>query len=81
MTSESIENITKIVINTSGASSIAATLSIKVNGVEVKSYTMTSTATDVEVTLDEATTGTVTFEYTQTSSKGIYIKEITIISE
>lgn len=72
-----IGTITKIVVNTSGASSIAGTLDVTVGGAAFgEQYTLTKTATDV--TFEGVATGEIALNYAQTSSKAIYIKSITI---
>ena len=69
--------ITEIKINTSGASSIAATLNVTVGGNSFgDSKSLTATAT--EYTFSGSASGTIAFNYTQTSSKAIYIKSITV---
>lgn len=70
--------ITKIVVNTSGASSIAGTFAVTVNGVAYtpESIKLTTSATDYEFT--GAETGEIKFTWTQTSSKELYIKSINI---
>jgi hypothetical protein len=70
--------ISDILINTSGASSIAGTLNVFVNDVQVgQTITLTKTATDYTLTLDTPVAGAdIRFEYAQTSSKAIYIKYI-----
>ena len=72
-----IGTITKIVVNTSGASNIAGTLDVTVGGAAFgEQYTLTKTATDV--TFEGVATGEIVLNYAQTSSKAIYIKNITI---
>ena len=72
-----IGTITKIVVNTSGASNIAGTLDVTVGGAAFgEQYTLTKTATDV--TFEGVATGEIALNYAQTSSKAIYIKNITI---
>ena len=68
--------ITKISINTSGASSIAANLVITVGGAEVGNVSLTKTATDYS--FDCEASGNIVLSYTQTSSKAIYIKSIAV---
>ena len=69
--------ITKIVINTSGAKSIAGTAKVQVGGIDFgKEITLTATATDY--TFEGSAKGEVVILYTQTSSKAIYIKSIII---
>ena len=73
--------VNKIVINTSGATSISGNLVVTVGGVQYGSkVTLTKTATSY--TFNAPTTGMVAGDivltYTQTSSKAIYIKSIAI---
>ncbi|MGM9872070.1 MAG: Ig domain-containing protein [Muribaculaceae bacterium] len=77
----STANITSITVNTSGASSINATLGATVNGVTYQyngtdTYPLTSTATDIKFEGSEA--GEVTLTYSNTSTRAIYIKSITV---
>ena len=79
LTSESFSNVSEIKINTSGASSINATLTVSVAGTQVGEETsLTTTATEYTFTLASPLTGEVKFSYTQTSSKAIYINSITV---
>ena len=72
-----IGTITKIVVNTNGASNISGTLDVTVGGAAFgEQYTLTKTATDV--TFEGVATGEIALNYAQTSSKAIYIKNITI---
>ena len=72
--------ITKIVINTSGGSKVNATLTVSVGGVTFGTKkTLTATATNY--TFEGSASGEIKFSYTQTSSKALYIKSISIISE
>lgn len=69
--------ITKIVINTSGASSVKANLAVSVGGTQFgNAISLTTTAT--EYTFQGSASGEILFSYTQTSSKAIYIKSITV---
>ena len=69
----------KIIINTSGASSINGTLIVYVGDVQVgSSIKLTSSATSYTINIPTDLTGQVKFVYSQTSSKAIYIKSITI---
>ena len=78
LTSEtSFSQVSKIIINTSGASSTNATLKVYVGDTPVDEITLTSTATSYEIDVSSLS-GAVKFEYTQTSSKAIYIKSIDI---
>lgn len=74
--------VEKIVINTSGASSINATFTVKVGETQIgKSTKLTSSATDYtfEVTdKNNLPTGDIIIEYKQTSSKAMYIKSISV---
>ena len=77
LTSTEFSNVKKITINTSGASSVAATLKVYVGNTLVKTISLTATATAYEIDV-AGITGTVKFEYTQTSSKALYIKSIVV---
>ena len=69
--------ISKIVINTSGATSIAGSCTVTVGGTQFgNKITLTKTATSY--TLEGNASGNIVLSYTQTSSKAIYIKSITI---
>ena len=74
-------NVSKVVINTSGASDIEATLVVKIGETELGEITLTSTATEYTFTATEAFSGAITLEYTQTSSKAIYIKSVNVYGE
>ena len=69
--------VEKIIINTSGASSINATFIVKVGGTQIgESTKLTTSATNYtfEVTdKNNLPTGDIIIEYTQTSSKAMYI--------
>lgn len=79
LTSDSFSNVKSIKINTSGAKSVNASFTVSVGGTQVGSSTkVTTSATTYTFTPDEALTGEVVFTYTQTSSKALYIKSITI---
>lgn len=69
--------IESIVINTSGAKSINAKLVVTVGGVQYGTQqSLTASATDY--TFTGSSSGEIVFSYTQTSSKAIYIKSITV---
>ena len=71
----------KVVVNTSGASSIAAKLKVTVNGVQYgDEISLTTSATDYTFNAPDSgmQAGEIVFTYTQTSSKAIYIKSIAI---
>ena len=73
--------VNEIVTNTSGASSIKATLTVTVGGVQYGSAaTLSSTATEYTFSAPAAgmQAGVIKLSYTQTSSKAIYIKSISI---
>ena len=79
LTSGEVTGVTKIVINTSGASDIKGTLTVTVGGVQIgNTITLTKTATGYTLTSDTALSGAVVLTYTQTSSKALYIKSIAI---
>ena len=75
------DKITKIKVNTSGANSINATFSISVNGIKYlpTSVNLTNAATEYE--FSGAESGEITLNWTNNSSKAIYIKSIQITSE
>ena len=76
-TSDIEGTITEIEINTSGASSVNASFKVSVGGVQYGTNTkLTSTATSY--TFRGSSSGMIKFEYTQTSSKAIYIKSISV---
>ena len=76
-TSDIKGEITKIVINTSGASSIVGNCTVTVGGTQFGSaITLTKTATSY--TLTGSASGDIVLSYTQTSSKAIYIKSIAV---
>ena len=69
--------IEKIVINTSGASSVNATFTVKVGGTQYGNSTkLTATATNY--TFTGSASGDIVLSYTQTSKKAIYIKSIAV---
>ena len=72
--------ITKIVVNTSGASSINASLTVSVGGIQYGNSTkLTSASTDYtfENTTSSAS-GEIKLSYVNSSSKAIYIKSIAV---
>ncbi len=77
-TSDIEGKITEIVINTSGASSVNANFTVSVGGVQYGEATkLTKTATSY--TFEGSASGDIVFSYTQTSSKALYIKSITVV--
>ena len=77
LTSDSFSNVSKIVINASGASSSKITMTIKVGGVTVATQALTTSATTYTFDV-EGLTGPIEISFTQTTSKAIYIKSIAV---
>ena len=77
LTSDSFSNVSKIVINASGASKSAITMTIKVGGVTVATQALTTSATTYTFDV-EGLTGPIEISFTQTTSKAIYIKSIAV---
>ena len=80
-TSDYEGGVAKVVVNTSGATSIAGNLVITVGGVQYGSkITLTKTATSYtfNAPAEGMQAGDIVLTYTQTSSKAIYIKSIAI---
>ena len=72
--------ITKIIINTSGAKDVNASFTVSVGGTQWGNSTkLTTTATDYTFTGSKS--GEIKFSYTQTSSKALYIKSISVTYE
>ncbi|MBQ3166563.1 MAG: hypothetical protein IJC01_04410, partial [Clostridia bacterium] len=72
--------IKSITINTSGASSINGSFTVAVGGIQYgESTKLTTTAT--EYTFNGEASGEIVFSFTQSSSKALYIKSITIVYE
>lgn len=79
LTSEEVSAVSKIKVNTSGGSSVKATLTVTVGGKQIgDSITLTQTATEYTFTSVSPLDGQIELSYTQTSSKAIYIKSISI---
>ena len=79
LVSDEFSNITKIVIETSGASSVNASFEVYVGDTLVSSATTKLTATSTKYTFDvSGLTGEIKFVYTQTSSKALYVKSISV---
>ena len=72
--------ITKIIINTSGGSSVNASFTVSVGGTQYGSSTKL-TATATAYTFTGSNSGEIKFSYTQTSSKALYIKSISVTYE
>ncbi len=77
VTSESFSNVSNITINTSGASSIIGSCKVYVGDTLVETITLTKTATNYSFDVS-GLSGEIKLEYTQTSSKAIYIKSISV---
>lgn len=80
LTSGDVNKVTKIVVNTSGASGTTAKLTVTVGGVQLGSVaSLTTTATDYTFISTEPLSGPAVLSYAHTSDgKAIYIKSITI---
>ena len=77
VTSASFSNVSKVTINTSGASSISGNCKVYVGDTLVGTITLTTTATNYSFDVANIT-GEVKFVFTQTSSKAMYIKSIAV---
>ena len=78
-TSDYEGGVETIKLNTSGANSINATCTVTVGGTQIgDTITLTNSATEYTFTSDTALTGDIVISYTQTSSKAMYIKSISI---
>lgn len=76
-TSDIKGTIESIIINTSGAKDIKGSCTVLVDGIQFgNEITLTNTATNY--TLTDSASGTIVLSFTQTSSKAIYIKSITV---
>ena len=79
LTSDSIDKVKTIKINTSGANDISASLKVTVGGIQIGStVSLTNTATEYTFETNNNLSGEVVLSYSQTSSKAIYIKSISI---
>ena len=72
--------ITKIIINTSGASSVNASFTVSVGGTQYGNSTKLTTSATA-YTFTGSNSGEIKFSYTQTSSKALYIKSISVTYE
>ena len=77
ITSENFDNVSKIVVNASGASGVNCKLVVKVGDTVIGSYSLTTTATDYTFEVDGTVSGPIVIEF-QNSGKGIYIKSISV---
>ena len=77
LTLAEFKNVSKVTINTSGAKDISGTVNVYVGDTLVGTIKLTSTATEYSFDVS-GVTGEVRFEYTQTSSKALYVKSITV---
>ena len=81
-TSESLQNVKTVIVEASGGSSVSANLQVSVGGVQKgSSAKLTSTNTAYTFTSNDLLDGQIVIKYTQTSSKALYIKSITVIYE
>ena len=71
--------ITKIIINTSGAKDVNASFTVSVGGTQWGNSTITNAAE--AYTFTGSNSGEIKFLYTQTSSKALYIKSISVTYE
>lgn len=79
LTSDEFSDITKIVIETSGASSVNASFVVYVGDTLVSATATKLTSTSTKYTFDVSElTGEIKFVYTQTSSKALYVKSISV---
>ena len=72
------KGVNSLTIETSGASQISGSFTVSVGDNKSASTTLTSTSTEYLFTFNSLD-GKVAFDYTQTSSKAIYIKKIIIV--
>ena len=78
LTSDNFSNVSKIVINTSGASGIDATVTVTVGGVQIgKTEKLTNSVADYVFTSETPLDGEIVITYT-ISARAIYIKSITV---
>ena len=72
-------DVTKIVINTSGASNTNAKLTVTVGGAQIgETVSLTSTAAEYEFISATPLSGVIVLSYTQTSEKAIYLKTMAV---
>ena len=80
LTSASFVGVNEIKINTSGASSINGTLTVTVGGTQIgDQIKLTTGATTYTFKSDVPLTGEIVLTYSQSSSKAIYIKSISVV--
>ena len=68
--------ITKVVVNTSGASGIDATVAVKVDDTDFACETTTLTIDPTDFTFTGSASGTITISWANNSAKAIYVKSI-----
>lgn len=80
LTSPSMNQVSKVVVNTSGAAGTNAKLAVSVGGSQLAQQSITATSADY--TFDNPTTssGVIVLNWTQTSSTAIYIKSVQIFT-
>ncbi len=73
-------NISEIVVNTSGAKSISATISCSIGGTAFGTQKQTISTTNTPYTFTSTTTisGEIVLSWAQTSSKALYVKSISV---
>ena len=72
-------DVTKIVINTSGASGTNAKLTVTVGGTQIgETISLTSAATEYEFTSTTPISGVIVLSYTQTTATAIYLKNMAV---
>ena len=78
LTSDSFKNVSKIVINTAGASGTDANLTVTVGGKQIgNSISTTTSATEYEFTSETPISGAIELNYTLTKA-AVYIKSIEV---
>ena len=80
-TTSEISNVSKIVVNASTASGATASLVVSVGTPADTKKTLSTTATDYSYEFDPKVSGVISIKITQTSSKALYIKSISITYE
>ena len=78
LTSGSVSNVNKVVVNASGASGTNAVMVVSVDGVGLGSVSLTSDATSYAFISDTPLTGAIKLSFTQSTSTAIYIKSICV---
>lgn len=71
--------ITAVKITTSGASSVAANVAVTIGGSSFGGAAQTISSSSTEYTFSGSSSGTISINWTQTSSKALYFKKIEVI--